>query len=90
MAGAPIGNQNGAKQNKLFGDVLKRAIAQDDGARLRQVAEKLLTLASEGEAWAVKELIDRTDGKAHQSISGPDGASIPLSIGVTYAKPPEG
>ena len=86
--GAPVGNQNAAKSRAFYG-ALSRAIAQDDGQRLRDAAEKLLSLAAQGEGWAIKELGDRLDGKAHQSISGPDGASIPLSIGVTYAKPPE-
>lgn len=55
-----------AAKSKLFDGVLRRAIEQDDGKRIRACAEKLLTLASEGEPWAVKELIDRLDGRAVQ------------------------
>lgn len=62
------GNQLGAKA-RLFDGALKRAIAQDDGQRLRDAAEKLLTLAANGEAWAIKELADRLDGKAQQNVS---------------------
>jgi hypothetical protein len=62
------GNQLGAK-SRLFDGALKRAIAQDDGQRLRLAAEKLLDLASTGEAWAIKELADRLDGKAQQNVS---------------------
>jgi hypothetical protein len=62
------GNQLGAK-SRLFDGALKRAIAQDDGQRLRQAAEKLLDLAAGGEAWAIKELADRLDGKAQQNVS---------------------
>lgn len=62
------GNKLGAK-SRLFDGALRRAIAQDDGKRLRAAAEQLLTLASNGEAWAIKELADRLDGKAHQSVS---------------------
>jgi hypothetical protein len=62
------GNKHGAKA-RLFDSALKRAIAQDDGARLRKAAETLLTLASEGERWAVEMLADRLDGKAHQSVT---------------------
>lgn len=51
---------------KLFDATLRRAIQQDDGKRLRACVEQLLTLASQGEAWAVKELIDRLDGRAIQ------------------------
>lgn len=62
------GNQLGAK-SRLFDQALKRAIAQDDGKRLRSAAEKLLDLASSGEAWAIKELADRLDGKSQQHVS---------------------
>jgi hypothetical protein len=62
------GNTLGAKV-RLFDGALKRAIAQDDGVRLRKAAEQLLTLASNGEAWAIKELADRLDGKAQQNVS---------------------
>lgn len=54
--------------HKPFHAALKRAIAQDNGQRVRDCAEKLLDLAAAGEPWAVKELIDRLDGKAPQAI----------------------
>lgn len=78
-AGAPLGNTNATK-TKRFYDAVDRAIAQDDGARLRKAAEKLLDLAAAGEQWAVRELADRLDGKAKQQIeaSGPDGGAIEL------------
>ena len=59
------GNKLGAK-GKLFDQALKRAIAQDDGKRLREAAETLLSLAAQGEAWAVRELADRLDGRPAQ------------------------
>ena len=62
------GNSLGAK-SRMFDAALKRAIAQDDGVRLRSAAEKLLSLAAEGEAWAIKELADRLDGKSQQTVS---------------------
>lgn len=54
---------------KLFDAALKRAIAQDNGERIRACAEKLLDLAASGEPWAIKELADRLDGKAQQHVS---------------------
>lgn len=66
---APIGNQNAAK-SRMFEQALHRAIAQDDGKRLRQAAETVLTKASEGEAWALQMLADRLDGKPSQQIVG--------------------
>lgn len=65
--GAPAGNQNAAK-SRLFEGALKRAIAQDDGKRLRAAAEQLLNKAAEGEPWAIQHLADRLDGKPGQSV----------------------
>lgn len=62
------GNKLGEK-SRLFDAALKRAIAQDDGERLRRAAEQLLDKAAEGEAWAINQLADRLDGKAQQSVS---------------------
>lgn len=70
--GGQPGNNNAAK-NKSWRKALDRAIAQDNGERLRLAAEKLLDLAAAGESWAVKELGDRLDGKAAQAITNDDG-----------------
>ena len=75
--GAPIGNTNAAK-SRLFHDALRRAIAQDDGKRLRNAAEKLLDLAAEGEGWAVKELRDTLDGKPAQAVTVGGDADNPV------------
>jgi len=64
--GAPEGNINW--KGKVWNDALRRAIVQDDGLRLRKAAEKLLDKAADGEAWAVKEIADRLDGKAAQDV----------------------
>jgi hypothetical protein len=77
--GAPVGNQNAAKSRAFYG-ALQRAIAQDDGKRLRDAAEKLLDLAAQGEAWAVKELADRLDGKSAQSVTVAGDPENPLAI----------
>ena len=62
------GHKHGAK-SRLFDGALRRAIAQDDGQRLRQAAEKLLDEAAEGKQWAVALLADRLDGKADQTVT---------------------
>ena len=84
MAGAPQGNTNAAgRKNKLFNSALLRAIAQDDQGdanRLRQAAEKLLTLAAQGEQWAVKELADRLDGKPNQTVDATVDASLVVEL----------
>lgn len=66
MAGAPTGNQN-AQKGRIWNDALRKAIAQDNGRRLRDSIEKLLDLASCGEPWAIKELADRLDGRPKQT-----------------------
>lgn len=65
-----IANPEGARKHKLWDGALRRAITQEDGARLRKAAESLLDQAAAGEAWAIKELADRLDGKAPQAIVG--------------------
>lgn len=77
--GAPVGNKNATK-NKPFAEALNRAIAQDDGVRLRAIAEKLMTMAADGDIQAIKELADRSDGKAMQAVeaSGPNGGAIQI------------
>lgn len=79
--GAPIGNTN-SKKGKLFYGELQKALVQEDRLKLRQIADKLVEKAIEGESWAVKEIIDRVDGKAIQAteISGADGEDLKMVI----------
>lgn len=86
--GAPLGNNNAAKENRRWSEALTRAIAQDDGKRLRDAAEKLLDKAANGEPWAVKELADRLDGKAPQGVtlSGDPDRPLHTSMEVKLVK----
>ena len=77
--GAPIGNRNASK-SKPFWHAIDRAIAQEDGKRLRDAAEKLLDSAAAGEEWAIKELGDRLDGKCAQAMTLLGDADAPLTI----------
>lgn len=79
--GGQIGNQN-AKKGKLFYNELRKALVQEDKLKLRLIADKLVEKATEGESWAVKEIIDRVDGKAVQAteISGADGEDLKLVV----------
>ena len=88
-AGAPIGNKNASKGKLFFGE-LRKVLVQEDAKRLRAIAEKLVKSAEAGEAWAVKEIMDRMDGKPLQatSIENPDGTAI-TGIQVTFVKPSE-
>ena len=88
--GAPEGNQN-ARKGKLFYNQLRKVLVQEDQLKLRQIAEKLVEAAQEGEAWAVKEIMDRVDGKAVQANTFEDaeGNNILNAIEVRFVKPSE-
>ena len=87
--GAPLGNKNAAK-GKLFYDQLRK-IAVQNPDRLHKVAESLFSAAEAMEPWAVKELLDRLDGKPMQAqeITGADGAPLLQGIQISFIKPNE-
>lgn len=79
--GGQPGNNNPSR-GKIWNDALRRAITQEDGRRLRLAAEQLLDKAADGEAWAIKELADRLDGKAFQSVELSGDSDNPLALSV--------
>lgn len=74
---APPKNENALKRGEWL-RTLTRAIAQDDGKRLRTAAERLLDCAAEGQDWAIKELGDRLDGKPGQAVTVAGDQENPL------------
>lgn len=88
--GAPLGNQN-SKKSRLFYDQLRKELAQEDAIKLRRIAKKLVEAAEDGEPWAVKEIMDRVDGKAIQvtEMSGLDGGVFETlnTININLKKP---
>lgn len=72
MAGAPLGNQNGAKRNRILTDALKRELTQNP-EEVQKIARKLIERAIEGDAWAQTLIYERCDGKVPQAIVGDDG-----------------
>ena len=74
QSGNPAGGPLGPKP---FATALHRAIVQDDGRRLRIIAEKLIDLAVDGEPWAVQMLADRCDGRAPQGVTVAGDADSP-------------
>jgi hypothetical protein len=46
-----------------------------------------VTQAELGESWAVKEIIDRLDGKAVQVLENGDGSPLLSGINVTFVRP---
>ena len=73
--GRPIGSSN---REKPFNDALRIAL-RGDPLRLRRIAEKLATLAEEGDLAAIRELADRLDGKPTQVFDGRDAPIHELS-----------
>jgi hypothetical protein len=82
--GAPEGNQN-AKKGRIFYDRIKMDLIQDP-KKLSKIVSKLIEKAEEGEPWAIKEIMDRMDGKAIQAteITGADGAEFVKGIGFVF------
>ena len=75
--GAPKGNTN-ARSGTEWRQAIKRALtrlAEASGderptfrAGLDAIADELVKAAASGERWAVEQVGDRADGKAHQSL----------------------
>ena len=86
---APIGHTNAGKGN-MFYDRLRKALTQEPH-RLEKIVGQLITQAEMGEAWAVKEIIDRLDGKAVQTnqVENADGTPLLSGIQVMFVKPNE-
>ena len=75
--GAPFGNKNGLKKNRLVGDALRR-IAVQNKKKLRAACEKLLDQAVDGDIAAFREFRDTLDGRPTQAITGPDGGALEI------------
>ena len=85
--GAPQGNRNAVKENRLWADAIKRSVAQNDGETLRKLADKLIEKAAEGDVSALKELGDRLDGRPRQQIEAVDDEGRTLAIGLVAYQP---
>lgn len=73
--GGQPGNNNAGK-NKIWSDAVRKAILS--GKRLDSLAEKLISMAEEGDIAAMKEIGDRLEGKPHQSTD----MSLELNAGL--------
>lgn len=69
MAGAPKGNTNSSSDNRLWANTIRKAVIQSDPKKLMKIAQVLIDKAAEGDMAAMKELGDRLDGKAAQSVN---------------------
>lgn len=78
----------GPKSDKVLRDALLLAVHREellDGKptkRITLIAEKLACLAVAGEAWAVREVWDRIEGKAMQAVEVKHDVEITLKSAV--------
>lgn len=77
---APVGNDNKVK-NKPWADAIARALARKANGKsdgLNIIADQLVSAAINGDQWAIKEIGDRIDGKAAQSVAltNPEGGDL--------------
>jgi len=89
MAGVKGRSGRKANEQVFCHAILEKLDALDpskDRKRVFNIAETLITAAESGGPWAVKEIMDRVDGKPKQQteVSGPDGEALPLSISIDF------
>jgi hypothetical protein len=80
------GNQNAKK--KPFTEQMKRFILANP-QKMERIIEGLFKEAEEGNLSALKEIMDRVEGKPVQSteLSGPEGAELVKGIAITFVEP---
>ena len=59
-------------RGKPFTDALMRALLQEDGKKLRAIAEKLIEVAMNGDVPALREIVDRIEGRSKQTVEVKD------------------
>lgn len=65
--GAPVGNKNSSRENRLFTNALRRKAIQNPEV-MQAVVDSIYAEAMNGNIQAAKEIFDRTDGKAIQQL----------------------
>jgi hypothetical protein len=80
--GRPIGSVN---REKPVSDLLRVAVLSGGGRRLRLIVEKLLDKAEQGDLQAIREVMDRLDGKPVQAIARGDVSLEALSDRELFA-----
>lgn len=88
--GAPIGNTNAKKKNRILTDALRRELTQRPEDALA-ITNKLISAAIAGEPWAQALVHDRSDGKVPQPIVGDeDEAPVQVQGVIALVKPTSG
>ena len=81
--GAPLGNQNARKGHwteAITAAVQKEVDPATGRRKLHAIADKLIELAEDGDIQAMKEIGDRLDGRAPQSVTLAGDPDAPLAI----------
>jgi hypothetical protein len=86
-------NPGGRPKDKRFTEALRLALMRevdetdDDGkptgaktTKLRQIADKLVAQALDGESWAIQQVADRIDGKPPQAIVGEEDGPLTVIV----------
>ena len=70
------GNKNGARKSRVLNDTLKRRLMQEDGEEANKVIAALLNEAKQGNIAAIREVMDRAEGKVQSQtdIISSDGS----------------
>lgn len=79
-SGAQKGNSNAAKP-RVWSDAIRKAVTQ--GKSLDTLATKLVKMAQDGDMQAIKEIGDRLEGRAAQSIT----ATVESQVTVVNRNP---
>ena len=89
-SGGQPGNLNAAK-GRRWTQAINKALEKRSKAKgleeLERLAEKFLDEVEAQGMVGFKELGDRIDGRAHQTIGGQDGDDNPQGLTVKYVKP---
>lgn len=62
------GNPGGRTAEKLISDALRLAVRRDQG-RLNRIAERVASMAEDGDRWAISFLADRLEGRAEANVN---------------------
>jgi hypothetical protein len=79
MAGAPVGNKNAKRDNRLITDALRRVVVQGPD-KLRKACESVLNNAADGDLAAFTFIADRLDGKPQQAITHSGDEENPITV----------
>jgi len=93
-SGAQPGNSN-AKRGMECRQALKRALSRKSDKTYREgldmVMDEYVSAACDGESWAIRDMIDRLDGKPIQAVEvgGPDGEPLQAQLNYIPICPPD-